>query len=671
MKTALHALALLGALYLAACGEDANVASSTPDYLRDTRPLARYWWFAEEMDTLDIAYNLDWLVDHGFGGVELAFVYPPGRMKRPRDTTRYDKPAWLSNDWQALVEFTYRYADRVGLSVDITGGSLWPFGDPEVPFAAGSRRFSESLGGTDTAWREEITAHWEWPTQGRVVDHLTPAHYLPYFERTLGAYPEPMHGSALFVDSWEVDTRGLWSDDFGEAFAKTYGYRIEPFMDSLYADGRERERYHYHELLSEKVLQFYRDFDSVANANGYASRGQVSGAPVDLLDGYMALDVPEGEALLYEPEFNRIPASAAAIAGKPIVSAETFTCLYGWPRNHMRQEQVADLKLLADALFANGVNQIVWHGKPHTRRGARDSTNFYATVHLGDSSTLTPHLKEFNAYLERVAYHMRRGKPYYHIAQYLPTEDAWVKGEMPIDSQFIWAWGHYEMRYVYPTGGLLDEAVMWVNESTLTNAICDSFMHFGPQSFRGVFFDVDAISCETILSLTSHLEGCSSSVGFLFARKPKVFCESCQIDSGIVNAFFRMPNVHIDPGPRASSTGNIWLGSQLIESADELPPHALRQIGDTLLMFVAPQEARGMTFPMRLGQSANARARLDFTVRWQDRPVSIDTVGGNGQSFLYEIVDGHARAIDIGYIPPPPDTVAAELPDERPWLVQR
>jgi len=30
------------------------------------------------------------------------------------------------------------------------------------------------------------------------------------------------------------------------------------------------------------------------------------------------------------PEFSRIPASAAALSGKSIVSAEAFTCLYGW-----------------------------------------------------------------------------------------------------------------------------------------------------------------------------------------------------------------------------------------------------------------------------------------------------------------------------------------------------
>src|SRR5207248_1938514 len=88
------------------------------------------------------------------------------------------------------------------------------------------------------------------------------------------------------------------------------------------------------------------------------------------------------------PTFSRIPASAAALAGKPVVSCETFTCVYGFvapgniePLRYWRREQVADLKLLADALFAQGVNQILWHGMPFNGPGGRNE--FYASVHVG------------------------------------------------------------------------------------------------------------------------------------------------------------------------------------------------------------------------------------------------------------------------------------------------
>ena len=674
----MRALAALASLALAAAGcapqDDQGADAPAPDPLRvaDARPLARYWWFAEPIDTLDVAADLDWLAARGFGGVELAFVYPPGRMADPRDSTPNGRPAWLSAEWQRLVDYAQRAAAARGLRCDVTAGSLWPFGDPDVPWAAGSKRFGDSPSGVDTAWREAITAHWAWPTPGRVVDHLQPQHYLAYLTRTLDSFPAPRGPASLFVDSWEVDARGLWTEGFGESFLAAYGYRIEPHMDGLYADDPALApvRYDYHRHLSERVRRFYRDFDSVANARGYASRGQVSGAPVDLLAGYGTLDVPEGEALLFEPEFNRIPASAAALAGRPLVSAETFTCLYGWPRDYLRREQVADLKLLADALLANGVNQVVWHGKPLTRRGARDSTNFYATVHLGDSGALAPHLPAFNAYLARAAGQLRRGRPYYTVAQYLPTEDAWAAGEMPRARQFVWAWGHYEMRYVYPA--LRDEATLWFGGEALATARrSDTAWHFGEHAFRGLVFDVATVDAKTVRALT-RLMAPGLGPGLLLTRKPRLAGTAWSAaDSLALRALLARDDVWVDAGLRASSTGNIVLGTRLFEAADELPPHALRLVGDTLLAFFAPQAARGLTFPMRYGQSDGARVRLACTARWRGHAIPLDTVGPPGASLLVALgPDGGAEWLDLSYVPPAPDSVAAGLPEVRPWGVE-
>ena len=109
------------------------------------------------------------------------------------------------------------------------------------------------------------------------------------------------------------------------------------------------------------------------------------------------MDIPESEAILFPPPFSRIAASAAALSGKPVVSAETFTCLYGFvtranlePYRYWHKEQVADLKLLADALFAQGVNQIVWHGMPFNGPGGRNE--FYASVHVGPDAAFAAEL---------------------------------------------------------------------------------------------------------------------------------------------------------------------------------------------------------------------------------------------------------------------------------------
>src|SRR5262249_13051253 len=141
---------------------------------------------------------------------------------------------------------------------------------------------------------------------------------------------------------------------------------------------------------------------------GAVSRVQCHGAPTDLLAAYAATDVPESETVLFNPPFSRIAASAAALSGKPVVSAETFTCLYGFPKEHQAEERILDLKVTADSIVAHGINQILWHGMPFNAPGKND--HFYAAIHVGETGSLTPELAPFNEYLARVSGFMRRGK---------------------------------------------------------------------------------------------------------------------------------------------------------------------------------------------------------------------------------------------------------------------
>ena len=77
-----------------------GIKSDLPDVqssrlFSDARPWTRWWWFASEIQKDDIADNLIWLKNNGFGGVEVAWVYPLNRMKK--DTLNYTpRQAWLS-----------------------------------------------------------------------------------------------------------------------------------------------------------------------------------------------------------------------------------------------------------------------------------------------------------------------------------------------------------------------------------------------------------------------------------------------------------------------------------------------------------------------------------------------------------------------------------------------
>ena len=81
---------LIGLLCLSSVlvtGQSAERANrNTLPFYGDSRPWTRWWWFASMIQKNDIADNLSWLKENGFGGVEIAWVYPLNRFNK-NDTT--------------------------------------------------------------------------------------------------------------------------------------------------------------------------------------------------------------------------------------------------------------------------------------------------------------------------------------------------------------------------------------------------------------------------------------------------------------------------------------------------------------------------------------------------------------------------------------------------------
>jgi len=161
-----------------------NHALTSQPFALSSKPYARYWWFASVIKEEDVRYNLDWLKSKGFGGVEVAWVYPLNRFNK-NDTTYTPRQEWLSPEWTKTVEFTVRYADSIGLGCDLTYGTLWPFGDTYVTFDQATQKFGEP------DWRQQITRSWQHPKVGYVIDHLSAKNYQPYFDRLLKVFPRP------------------------------------------------------------------------------------------------------------------------------------------------------------------------------------------------------------------------------------------------------------------------------------------------------------------------------------------------------------------------------------------------------------------------------------------------------------------------------------------------
>ncbi|MBT5876960.1 MAG: hypothetical protein HOH43_26290, partial [Candidatus Latescibacteria bacterium] len=465
----------------------------THPMFEDNRPYTRWWWFCDEIKQPDITRQLQWVADHHFGGVEIAWMYPqPGARVGAK---------WLSPEWTTLVAFAKSEADRLGLGCDFTFSTAWPFGGSIVPAADACQVF-------DGLSTQRMEKPWELGQFGRgyVLNHLDREAVLRYGKIMGDALRPAMEGSVsgLFSDSWEVFPEGLWSVGLDRVFSDRFGYELEPFKRDL--DEHPHIRYDYRVLVSEAALNgFFRPYIEICRNLGGVSRVQCHGAPTDLVTAFSEVDIPESEALLFEPFFSAIPASGAAIGGKPVVSCETFTCIYGyepWPDNspHHGRERVADLKLLADSVFANGVNHIVWHGMPYN---SDDSGNtFYATTHLGPDCAFVDELPAFNDYMTTVSGYLKAGQTYTDIAMYLPLEDVRMLHLLPDEQQTPAGTYYWELQDTARPHNLLGYHPLWVSAEILQEASVEGeSIRCGAATFRMLVVDVEWLDREALSTL--------------------------------------------------------------------------------------------------------------------------------------------------------------------------
>lgn len=608
---------------------------------QSSRPYTRWWWLHGPFREQDIADQLDWLDANGFGGVELAWLDPTWQA-RPEAPPR---PEWLGEEWSALVAFAKRYADGIGLGCDFTLGSGTPFGGSRVrPEDA-----AQTLDGPST---QRLYGSWE-PGPRPILNHLSADALRRYAEALLPALAPALAGSpsALFCDSGELDAGRIWSPDLWDAFEARYGYRLEERVEL--ARTHPHLRYEYRRTVGSAMQRaFFQTFAEVCREHGALSRVQAHGTPTDLLSAYAAADVPEAETLLYPPTFARVAASAAALTGKPLVSAEAFACIYGivglgdlTAARYWRREQPADLKLLADALLANGVTQLVWHGMPFNPRGGRNE--FYTSVHVGRDAAFAGELPGLNGYLETVCGLLRGGRPYAGVAVYLPAEDLLLRDKVPDDQRTPGAAYEWEMRSVVPPAETAGHHPLWVSEAFLREAVgSGGDLLVGGLRFGALYVDaewLDAGALEQVARLAAE------GARVVLKREPKL------------------------PGMRRNARYAGWLADlaaaanvrggladfdlRPLVHGSNVPPYWAREGQGELLLFLAHPFAADVRYPMRFGQS-----RCDRAI---DCPVTVTYAGVSQevamrfepyQSILLRVTcDGRASPLDLEYTPPPPE----------------
>ena len=636
------------------CAQDRphNFMESTVFY-PDSKPGVRWWWFATEIKKEDVAHQLNWAKEQNFGGVEIAWVYPLYRYQRmyarsynrhyPKDTTAQK---WLSPEWSEIVAYTKQYADSIGMVCDFTLGSAWPVAGDNI----GVDHTTKIYG--DTTFRQLLTFAWSWPDTMLVINHLDSNAFYKFAEPVGEALESALEGSksALFTDSWEIklnSTNKIWTPGFEETFMAEYGYDIIPFMDAG-IDSFPDVRYDYMMHLDMYVTEgFYKPYVNKCAELGAWSRVQCLASPTDVMTTYSLVDIPETEAMLNNPNYSRIVSSAASLSSKPLVSCETFTCTYGFPATYLREEQTADLKLVADALFAQGVNHHIYHGMPYNPAGV-DSIDFFATTYFGPGGSLEPELKEFNSYIERVSGIMRRGVSYSDVAVYIPYEDGVMKGAYPPERRRVWVWGEYELRYIDPPVEVAGYHPLWINRHFLENSIIkDEKLHVGDAAFSSLYVDVEYLD---IRSLHRILELAQQGLKVCLKRNPKQPGHIKAEDfTDMLDKLNSLPNV--------SGEFSQLVAHPPLVQGDSIPAYWCRVEEDgTHLIFIAQPKSTAPVYPIYSGQSAVSKTDS-----------SIVTFSINGQqseqllwfepyqSLLLKFSpNGAVRSLDIEFVPKDP-----------------
>lgn len=464
----------------AASSQEATDPLAWPKATKDSRPWTRWWWLGSAVDKENLSGLLKNYRDTGFGGVEICPIYGAKGFE-----DRYI--SFLSARWMEMLAHTTSEASRLGIGVDLTTGTGWPFGGPDVTAESASSRLDRKrydlAGGailaerlpegklqclmavSQSGERLDLTSNvmdrrldWTAPPgrwklyallqngpvqkvkraapggEGNVLDPYSIAAletYLERFDRAFAGFKGKMP-RAHFHDSFEY-FNASWTAGFLEEFRKRRGYDLRTQIEALFGDGTEdreaRVKSDYRETISDLHLDYLSRWTKWAHEHGGLSRNQAHGVPGTLLDHYAAVDIPETESFRDVDEqwapMWKFASSAAHLKGRRLASAESFT----WLGEHF-QATLADLKPAADLLFLSGINHLIYHGVPYSPSDADwPGWLFYASVNFGPNGGLWRDLPAFNAYVARCQSVLQAGKPDNDLLLYFPIHDLWHSKE--------------------------------------------------------------------------------------------------------------------------------------------------------------------------------------------------------------------------------------------------
>lgn len=317
------------------------VGAQTPTAFSTSKPWAYWWWPGSAVTETGITHNLEAFAKAGFGGMHIIPIYGAKGYE-----SKFQP--YLSDGWNQKFAFVLKEAKRLHLGIDMTLGTGWPLGGPQIrkedaaksykiepiSLAPGqnwvptpdikaasvyvNKVFVEDLvslkkasfqAGSEGAqvyvFKESLTNQQVKRAapgaEGLVMDHFSKAAFTQYresFVPLLKKSHAPLR--ALYNDSYEAYGANYTPDLFAE-FQRMNGYDLRAHLDVMAKAKAETDTENmiwadYHRTLAHLLLtEFTQPFASWIKQMGFVSRDQAHGSPGNLLDLYAAVDIPETE----------------------------------------------------------------------------------------------------------------------------------------------------------------------------------------------------------------------------------------------------------------------------------------------------------------------------------------------------------------------------------------
>ncbi len=320
----------------------------TKQDIKNIKPWTYWWWMGSTVDRNGITLQLENFKKSGLGGAHIIPIYG----------VKGEEPhflPFLGTSWLEIFNFTCTEANRLGLGIDLSTGTGWPFGGPSVTQqniakqlvfhefkASDTLRINDSLRKSiyakadiflinpdetytridnvssvnqlsDNELKKILIITYE-PTnqkvkraapggEGLVIDHFSPhamRQYLEVFDSTLFAFKNNQAPRAMYNDSYEVYNAN-WTTDFFEKFRMQHHYDLSEnifILSPNYRDSPHKVKLFsdYRETLSDLLQESEKTWSDWASGHKILTRYQAHGSPGNLLDLYALADIPETES---------------------------------------------------------------------------------------------------------------------------------------------------------------------------------------------------------------------------------------------------------------------------------------------------------------------------------------------------------------------------------------